>query len=282
MKILVTGASGRIGISVLREIHKLGLPIRILDKCSPPQEAFDYLEDYVEGNILDYTSWQRALSGVDVVIHLAAVSRNTSDALRTNLVSTHMLAYCAAEQNVRKIVFASSNCVVGHCDMKPCSQFQAEYFPIDEAHPFFHEADYGLSKYLCEKVLEAAVRKNQYEVIALRLGWVWSESQCAIRKNDNLIGENTYIDAIWNYIHEEDCAAAFRLAITKTMPSKFEVMYISAQDTLSSVPSRILADKYFSSAALPEDWKKFSFPSFFSWRKAKKLLGYEPMHSWRE
>jgi nucleoside-diphosphate-sugar epimerase len=282
MTILITGASGRIGLPVLQAISKLNEPIRLLDRCPPSKKLLKYLGDYVQGDILDYKAWQRALQEVDTVVHLAAISGNLPDALQTNVLSTHILARCAVESGVRKIVFASSNCILGHCDRQSCSRFGALYFPLDEAHPCLHEADYGLSKFLCEKVLEAAVRKSRLEIIALRLGWVWSQEQCEIRRRCANYDDSSHIDAVWGYVHERDCAEAFRLAITKTMPKKFDAMYISAKDTLSSTPSRVLAHKYFSSVTLAEEWDEDSHPSFFTWRKANKLLNYEPEHSWRD
>lgn len=282
MKILITGASGRIGLPIVREIYKIGMPISLLDKFPPSKEVSSYIKEYIEGDILDSKVWEKALSGIEIVIHLAAISKDVCTTLRTNLISTHMLARYAAETDVKKIVFASSNCVVGHCDTLSSLPFEAQYFPIDEAHPHIHESDYGLSKYLGEKVLEAAVRKYQFKVIALRLGWVWSKNQCEELRSETSNSRNKHIDAIWNYIHEEDCAAAFRLAVEKTIPNKFEVMYVSAKDTLSYTPSQVLARQYFPLARISDDWTNNSYPSFFSWKKANRLLGYEPKFSWRE
>ena len=76
MLVLVTGCTGRIGPSVLKDLASSGYNIRGLLEpgCQVPDGARDYLDQIQYGDIRNAEDWRKALEDVDAVVHLAAIS----------------------------------------------------------------------------------------------------------------------------------------------------------------------------------------------------------------
>ncbi|MGB0678038.1 MAG: NAD-dependent epimerase/dehydratase family protein [Polyangiales bacterium] len=276
---LVTGITGRIGLSMLQELRATGHTLRALTRSRPIDRIACLLDEQVQGDIQDETSWQRALSDVDVVVHLAGISHNVAGVLTANILSTHTMALACLAQGVRRIVFASSNCVLGHCDRASTQPFALDYLPIDEAHPLRPEADYGLSKSLAEQVLQAASRSGNLQVCALRFAWIWSDAMCTKRRTQSY-DESAFASTLWAYVHAEDAACALRQALESPPAQDFCAMYISAADTTADSPSLALVERYYGAAAA----QAANLPghaSLFAHHAAKQLIGYHPERSWR-
>ena len=278
MRMLVTGLTGRIGFPVLRELRASGWRVRGLLRGAPSDRLSCLLDEVYEGDIRQENTWQEALENVDVVVHLAGVSRNVPEVFSTNVLSTHRMVSVAIARRVKRIVVASSTCVLGHCDRAANLPFDLSYAPVDEEHPLRPEADYALSKHVSEEVLRAASRSGKLEVVALRLAWVWSDRTCEERRT-RPFQEARYAPTLWAYVHEEDCAQAFRLALDRPLPNRFEAMFISAADTTADTPSRQLVERYFPQAEAGR-LLAGKRESLFSYRKAQQVLGYRPSRSW--
>ena len=110
---LVTGATGHIGNSLIRELLDRGERVRALVL---PGESCDGLEcmdvERVEGDVLDPASLARAMQGVDVVYHLAgiiSIMPGKNDLLRAvNVQGTINVAREARKAGVRRMVYTSS------------------------------------------------------------------------------------------------------------------------------------------------------------------------------
>lgn len=116
MKVLVTGGSGFLGsrlVARLRETRALDIDeIRVYDaKPSCNADSTHHL-----GDLLDETALRRALGGVDVVFHLAALvdwgRENRSRLHAVNVEGTRRVVDCARASGVRALVYASSIDVV--------------------------------------------------------------------------------------------------------------------------------------------------------------------------
>jgi nucleoside-diphosphate-sugar epimerase len=118
------------------------------------------------GEIGPDTDWRTALSGVDVVAHLAArvhvMHEGSADPLaafrRVNVEGTVQLARCAAAAGVRRLVFLSSVKVNGESSARPFTEADAPA-PADA---------YGTSKWEAELALAALARDGAFEVVTLR------------------------------------------------------------------------------------------------------------------
>lgn len=107
--ILVTGASGAIGSRVVVELRGGGRPVR----CLVRRRAVDGADELVRGDLADGSTLDAAVRGVDVVLHLAAVThaRRARDYVETNFLGTRRLLDAAVRHGVRRFVHVSTRAV---------------------------------------------------------------------------------------------------------------------------------------------------------------------------
>jgi len=119
----VTGGAGFIGSNIVEELIKRGHEVRVVDnlitgKRENIQPFLDKIE-FLEEDIRDYQTCRRAVSGVDFVLHQAALSsvpRSIEDPILANDINvngTLNLLLASKEAKVRRFVFASSSSVYG-------------------------------------------------------------------------------------------------------------------------------------------------------------------------
>jgi nucleoside-diphosphate-sugar epimerase len=112
-RLLVTGATGFIGRSILATFAQRGYALRAAVR-RPPASAFPRdIEVVQHPDLSEAVDWSALLEGVDQVIHLAGIAdarRGTARALydRVNRAATETLAAAAATAGVRQFVFVSS------------------------------------------------------------------------------------------------------------------------------------------------------------------------------
>ena len=113
MKLLVTGANGFVGSALCVELIKQGLTVF---SAVRDMAAIDSYKSVVVGDINNATNWDGALSGVDVVVHLAArvhvmnddATNPLAEYRKINVEGTLNLARQAAAAGVKRFIFLSS------------------------------------------------------------------------------------------------------------------------------------------------------------------------------
>lgn len=152
MKILVTGGGGFIGSNIVEDLLQKGYSVKVLDNFSTGKrenlKAFVNDIELIEGDIRSYHTVLKAVKGVEVILHQAAlpsVPRSINDPITTNEVNvggTLNILDAAKEFGVKRIIFASSSSVYGdnpelpkHESMKPnplspyaVSKLSGEYY----------------------------------------------------------------------------------------------------------------------------------------------------------
>ncbi len=111
--ILITGATGRIGNVLLRELSKTNNSIRILiRKTSDLSPIKDLKFERIYGDILDYNSVKKAVSGCKSVFHLAGninISNKNKDlTFETNIKGTKNIIKACEQANVKRLLYTSS------------------------------------------------------------------------------------------------------------------------------------------------------------------------------
>ncbi len=117
---LVTGANGHLGNNLVRELLQAGEKVRAGVRDMNNIGMFDGLNcDIVYTEMQDKDAMARALKGVDILYHVAAVFKHWAknpeeEIVRPNVIGTEVVLEAAAHAKVKKIVYVSSVAAVGH------------------------------------------------------------------------------------------------------------------------------------------------------------------------
>jgi len=160
--VLYTGGTGRMG-RVIRE----GLAGRydrvVLYARSMPDEPLRAGEEVVLGDLADLDRLTAAAAGVDVIVHLGGIADEASyEQIRAaNIDGTYHVYEAARRAGVRRVVYASSNHVVG---------FHPAHEVLDETAPLRPDTYYGVSKAFGEALASLYHDKWAIESVLLRIG----------------------------------------------------------------------------------------------------------------
>mgnify|MGYP003981104889 FL=1 len=133
LSVLVTGGAGFIGSHIVEHLANLNLKqIRIIDNLSTG--SIDNISSFITkssnvefqyGDISNLESCREAVDGIDIICHQAAlgsVPRSVSDPLTSHVSNVNgflNILLAAKEQNIKRIVYASSSSVYGDHPVLP-------------------------------------------------------------------------------------------------------------------------------------------------------------------
>jgi dihydroflavonol-4-reductase len=162
MLAFVTGATGFLGSHVARVLSEKGARLRLLVRPTSDLRNVDGLNaDRVVGDLRDAGSIEKALSGCEVVFHVAADYRlwvrDPAEMYRSNVEGTRSLLEAARKQGVRRVVYTSSVATMGFHGTNGHAgggKVADEQSPVGIADMIGH---YKRSKFMAERVaIEAA------------------------------------------------------------------------------------------------------------------------------
>jgi nucleoside-diphosphate-sugar epimerase len=167
-KALVTGGGGFIGSHLVQRLLREGREVRVLDNFATGRRAnlaaVDGDVELIEGDVQSYERAHNAVRGCEVVFHLAAlpsVPRSIQDPLTStasNVTGTLNILLAARDEDVRRVVFASSSSVYGPQRTYPQREDAA-------ARPI---SPYGVSKLAAEGYCRAFTQVYGLETVAVR------------------------------------------------------------------------------------------------------------------
>jgi NAD+ dependent glucose-6-phosphate dehydrogenase len=184
-RVLITGAAGRIGASLaeqLRERYELRFQYHRTVPAQPP------VRDYIVADIAQYEQIAPAMEGIDAVIHMAGdpSTRGSWESIhQNNIIGAYNVFEAARLAGVRKIVFASTNHVMGMYD-------RDQQWPVYATQPVRPDSLYGVSKAFGEALGRHFADQFGLSVICLRIGWFLPEPNNEISR--------------WMWLSPRDCA----------------------------------------------------------------------------
>lgn len=283
MKILVTGARGKVGTATVAALGQRGHEVRASDLHRPVFERPEPGDPhYVQADLTDAGQAYALVRGMDAVIHTAAIPEPTANAPHTvfenNLMATFNLIEAAVRWGIARFVNTSSETVPGF--FFPERMFLPDYVPVDEQHPIRPQDPYALSKYFGELLMDAAVRRSDIRCISIRPSWVQHEGNYERNLGPQIRDSSELTPGFWSYIDVYDLADAMCLAAESELPGH-EVFYIASPDNAGGRDFASAVAKHYGDKVdvRPTDRKD---ASGISCAKANRLLGYTPTRSWRD
>ena len=279
-RVAVTGSSGKLGRAVVDHLVEYGWDVVALDRV--PSTGANIVSSVVE--LTDFGQAVEALSGiddrhdgVDALVHLAAIPAPgllpNAATFANNMTASYNVYSAAIRAGVRKIVWASSETVLGLPFDEP-----PPYVPVDEEYPPRPNSTYALVKTLEEELARQLCR------------WHPALSMTALRFSNVMYREDyanfPSYDAdpqlrrwnLWGYVDARDGAQAVRLALEHEAVGA-DVFIIANADTVMSRSSAELLAEVFPDVALSRPVGPHE--TLLSIDKARRILGYKPAHSWR-
>jgi nucleoside-diphosphate-sugar epimerase len=276
-KIVITGSAGLLGPSVVEHFLEQGYDVLSVDRVKPAKA----LTRHMTANLTNLGECYGILENADAVVHLAAIPTAyifpNEVTFQNNVMGTYNILEAASGLGIQKAVIASSECTYGICNSR--HGLTPSYVPVDEDHPTLPEDSYGLGKIVGEAIADAMHRRSGMQIVSFRIG--------------NIITKEMYLNfpgfihdakkrrqLIWNYIDARDIAVACRLAVEKDGLGSI-VLNLAADDNCMDIKSADLMKAEFPNVTdirAPID----GYQTLYSNAKAKKVLGWQPVHRWRD
>lgn len=273
MRVVVTGGTGKAGRWVIRLLREHGHAVTNVDAVhdgSPHGQC-------VVTDLTDLGQCHEVVAGADAVVHLAAIPapdiRPAGETFWNNALSTYNVFSAAVERGVSRVVWASSETVLGlPFDVPPA------FAPIDERHPPRPETSYALSKLVGETLAEQLTRKSGVPFVGLRISNIMEPpdyAQFETWQRDATIRKWN----LWGYVDVRDVAGAVGLSLEAEVDGAL-VAIIAAADTCMRRPSAELMAEIYPGVELRRPL--VGRETLLSIDRARSVLGYAPAHSWTD
>jgi len=274
----VTGGSGKLGRHVVKRLTDDGHYVLNLDRAGERSAGLASVDLRNYGQVLDVLlGLDDRHSGLDAVVHLGAIPAPgilpDAATFENNMLSTYNVFQAARRAAIKKVVYASSETVLGlPFDVDP------PYIPVDEEYPARPESTYSLVKHLEEQMAIELTRWDpELSITGLRFSNVMDAEDYARFPSfdaDPMLRKWN----LWGYIDGRDGAQAVARALEHGKPG-FEAFIIANADTVMSRSSSSLAAEVFPDVTVTRELGEHE--TMLSIDKARRLLGFEPVHSWR-
>jgi nucleoside-diphosphate-sugar epimerase len=290
-RVMFTGGSGKAGRHVVQYLVDSGYQVLNIDSkpldnpkvrtlitdITDSGQVFNALSSYMGLHEFDPSLRPQQ---VDAVVHFAAIPRiliaTDDECYRVNVMGTYAVIEAAVKLGIRKVVFASSETTYGVCfadgEMKP------DYIPVDEDYDVCPEDSYATSKVVNERTARSFQRRSGFDIYGLRINNVIAPGQYAADFPGWLDHPERRRRNLFAYIDARDLGQMVDLCLT-TDGLGFQVFNVANEDhSVRAKTAELIAQFY---PGVPQKRPLGEDETFYSIDKAKRLLGFRPVHGWR-
>lgn len=265
MKVLITGATGKIGSRLARRLALRGNTIRALVR-EPTRAALGDGRsgsfEVVRGDLRDHASLDAAVKDVDAVVHCAAVyfgGENSDEGRAVNDVGTLHLAHAARAAGVKRFVFTSTGLVYGNNGERLAHE-------DDLPNP---EPGYFAGKLATEQSLLGV---TNFDVCVLRLPFVYGDGDGHIEEIVPRMKRLPPLQRI-SIGHHADLAHAIALVLdAPLLPHRIYNVVSDEAPTLAALFAAVDAPPPDGSASVPVD------EVLLDGRRLREDLGFKPVY----
>jgi nucleoside-diphosphate-sugar epimerase len=280
-RICVTGASGKAGRAVVRDLREHGYDVAATDIASSKE---DVEHGAVRADLTDYGQALEVLKDVHAVIHLANIPapgiHTPAVTFNTNMAMNFNVFHAAAACGLDRVVWASSETTLG-LPFTETDGLPPRYAPVDEDHYPVPTSTYALSKVASETIAGQIALWSKIPFVALRFSNIMDvdDYQAFPSMWDD---PNKRKWNLWGYVDGRDVAASCRLSLTAPAEALAGSpgLIIAAADTVMNRSSSGLMAEVFPGVPLTREISEFE--TLLSIGRAREIIGYEPRHSWRD
>jgi nucleoside-diphosphate-sugar epimerase len=290
-RVMFTGGTGKAGRHVVNYLVEHGCQVLNLDlkPLDHPQvrtlitditdsaQVFNALSSYMGLHEFDPSLRPQP---VDAVVHFAAIPRimitPDNEVYRINTMGTYNVVEAAVKLGIRKIIIASSETTYGLVfNYEPRDPV---YLPLDEEYPVDPPDSYALSKVCNEWTAKSFATRSGFDIYAIRIGNV-------IEPHEYDFFPKFFADPgfrkriTWSYIDARDLGQLTLRAIEKDGLG-FQIFNAAQDDCSSDLPTAELLRRFYPNVPVKRELGEYE--TLLSNRKAREVLGFRPVHSWRK
>lgn len=311
MKVLLTGASGFLGRHVIQKLSQGNVNIVAIKRRT---SRIDHLKSYpivfIEGDIRDEACLDKAMKGVDVVIHAVGTKMGRwEDFYAENVESTERLLQLSIKSKVKRFIFISSIDVYDHTHAKNGS-ILTENTPKDPNPP----NHYSRSKIEAEALVERYCKQHNVPTVIIRPGCIygiggnWYPARLGFTAGANryaLLGNgksavplshtSSVVDLIWRSIQNEKAVGKSYNVLEDAVIKRLEFLKLAKSILFPNlkmvrVPLLVARPLAFTMRSLlkmigrtpptrlhPKYMRLFALSVFYANDRAKEDLGWEPV-----
>jgi len=238
--------------------------------------------EFVHGDITDRRQCQRAIDGVDVIVHLAAIvgdpaSKKAPELTQeTNLTGSQNIISIAQEKQIKKLIFVSTCSNYGKSDV---STFADEAIPLNPVS-LYANTKVDIERYLTQHVVDLNWTILRFATVygvspRMRFDLTVNDFTMQMATKGKLM---VYGEQFWRpYVHVKDVAHAIRLVLSKFNETRHEIYNVgNTSQNFRKVEIVRLIQKFVPSATIefvhreedPRDYR-------VSFEKIKDELGFQ-------
>ena len=286
MKVLVTGAHGKVGRVLVRALLAKGHDVRASDLTRPSWDRVldpGLADDYWQADLTDAGSCYALTRGCEAVVHTAAIPQPIHNpphvVFGNNTLSTFNVLEGAIAAGAHRFVDFSSETVPGF--IFPYRAFEPDYLPIDEEHPIRPQDPYATAKWFGELLMLRAPERADIATISIRPCWVQDVSSYEPNLGPIVRDPSVLVGNYCSYVDAYDLAEAAVLAVESDLPGH-EVFYVASPDTIGGHPLEEIVRRYHGHHRVEIRALDRPDASAIDTSKARRLLGWQPTRTWRD